>query len=123
MSYKKLTSVKVTGVNTATAPPTQIYNASSETIISKIYIHNLQGNADVRVHVFFVDTENDTEYDETNDTIAEDITRAFDILIPSLDTAIFGSGVTLAKNQRIYVKAINGDVTVHVFGKIMTLQI
>ena len=123
MTYKKLASVKVMST-TQSGIPALVYQVpeNKEVIISKVYIHNLQGNTDIRVHVFFVDPSNSNEYDANNNTIDEESTRAFDILIPSLDTAIFGSGVTLANKQSIYVRSIGGDAVVHVFGKIVDKQ-
>jgi len=114
MTYKKLVSTRVVKSN----KPIAVFEATNETIVSKIYIHNPHDD-DVRVRVYFVDKSIPSEYDLNNNIINEQMTQAFDILIPSRDTAVFGSGTTFTTNQCIYVKPIDADVIVHVFGKVV----
>jgi len=114
MTYKKLTSTRITDTQTA---PVLVYRASVDTIVSKIYVHNPEDHTDARVRIYFVDKKSPNEYDSATDTINENITQAFDILIPGLDTVSVGSGVTLSSNQCIYAKSIGGNATIHIFGK------
>ena len=112
MTYKKLVSTKIVKSD----KPELVYEALADTIVSKIYIHNPH-EQDVRVKVYFVDKSNPDEY--YNNQVNEVNTQAFDIIIPSYDTAIFGSGTTFTVNQCIYIKPIDNDVITHVFGKLV----
>ena len=116
VTFKKLTSIRL---SSSTTTPTMVYQADVDTIISKIYIHNPNSTTDIRVQVFFVDTNSTTEYDATAGTINESTTQAFDILVPGLDTVILGDGITLTNGQRIYARTANGDAIIHLFGKLV----
>lgn len=121
MTYKKVASVKVPAVSSTASAPILVYEVpeNTEIIVSKIYVFNPIGNKDIRVHIFFVDKNNPDEYDSTNDRIIEESTQAFDFLVPGFDTAIFGSGITLAGGQCVYVRSIGGRSVVHIFGKVL----
>lgn len=109
MTYKKLVSKKITQSQT----PSLAFEATVDTIISKIYVHN-PNNHDVRVKIYFVDKSNPNEYDSNQ--VNEDMTQAFDTIIPTCDTAILGNGITLTSNQCVYIKP-ESNVVIHIFGK------
>ena len=111
MTYKKLVSKRIVQSQT----PTLAFEASVDTIVSKIYVHN-PNTTDARVTVYFVDKSISDEYNSTQNQINENTTQAFDIIIPTSDTAIFGNGITFTSNQCIYIEAEN-DIVIHVFGK------
>jgi phage-related baseplate assembly protein len=111
MVYQKLISKQVAESTT----PYEVFTASNDTIISKIYVHN-PSNTDVVVEMFFVDKSNANEFDGVN--VIETSTKAFHTIIPTNDTDILGNGLTLTSNQSIFIRVTNGSCIIHLFGKI-----